>query len=194
MKKWLLRIAILVTVPASALWLFSPYRHHKGFAYKLVANTVEIDVSADSVFRFLGNSANASKWSVFVDHISTLNGDEVPDGSIGSRRRCYRNADETGTQWDEVITEVVPAKKRQISCYNMQHFTMSADGLGTEQLYEPIGSHRCRLTFTLFFLSKEPGLWDGIKTTIAAYRVSSIFQRNMNNIKQVVEHGRKTIM
>src|SRR6187455_1770069 len=79
--------------------LTSPYGRSEGFEYRLVKYTVNINTSSDSVFRFLGNSNNARRWSVFVHHISTLNADSLPDGRPGSRRRCYCKEDETGMTW-----------------------------------------------------------------------------------------------
>src|SRR5687768_2023175 len=132
----LTRVGIAVLLLMAGLYIFSPYRHQVGFAYKLIKHSVLINVAPDSVFRFLGNSANARRWSLYVHHIAPLNANEVPDGTVGSKRRCFCNADETGTQWDEVLTRVVPNEKRQISCYNLVDFAMSTKGLGTEQLYK----------------------------------------------------------
>jgi hypothetical protein len=188
-KKTLYIFLAATVLGMSAVILFSPYGNHPGFDYKLVLHSVEINAPPDSVFRFLGNSANASKWSVFVHHISPLNPDSFPDGTPGSRRRCYCQADEKGTRWDEVLTEVVPGKKRQILCYNLVDFTMTANDLATEQLYEPLGGNKCKLTFTVFYRHNQPTLWESIKTYLSAYKMKSIFEDNMNNIKRIVETG-----
>lgn len=45
---------------------------------------------------------------MFVDHISPLNADQVPDGHVGSTRRCFCYANEQGRMWDEMLTEVIP--------------------------------------------------------------------------------------
>lgn len=190
LKRVLAFTGIALMMLVTGLWLFSPYRHHPGFDYKLVKHSVVINAPADSVFRFLGNSGNAAKWSVYVNHISPLNRQEVPDGKPGSRRRCYCYANEKGTQWDEVITQVEPNKKRQISCYNLVDFWVSTEGLGTEQLYKPLGENKCELTFTVFFLNKRPTFWDEFKTSLAAYRIKSIFAKNMDNIKRMIETGK----
>ncbi len=76
--------------------------------------------------------------------------------------------------WDEVITQVLPGQKRQILCYDLVDFPFAADGLGTEQYYEPLGANRCRLTFTLFYLAKVPTFLEGIAMRLAAYRVAGI--------------------
>src|ERR1051326_4267005 len=189
LKKIIIVSLGLILLALTGAIMFSPYGKHDGFNYKLILNTVEINAPADSVYKYLGNSANAKKWSVFVNHISTLNSDSFPDGSVGSRRRCFCNADEKGTQWDELVTEVVPGKKRQITIYHMVDFSMSAEHLATEQLYEPLGTNKCKLTFTVFFKHAQPPLWESIKTYIVAYRIKSIFKANMDNIKKFNERS-----
>lgn len=178
---------LLIPFAVALIVIFSPFGNHDGFNYKLVKHTVHINAPVETVFKFLGNSANASRWSVFVDHISPLNADTVTDGKVGSKRRCFCHPDEKGTQWDELITEVVPGKKRQLTIYNMQGFSMSEEGLATEQLYESPGPNTTRLTFTVFYKDKKPGLIGLLKTYLAAYRIKSIFRENMDNIKRLVE-------
>jgi hypothetical protein len=190
LKKILLLLFSLAVLGLSGAVIFSPYGAHEGFSYKLIFHTVDIKAPVDSVFRFLGNSNNARKWSVFVNHITPLNSDSFPDGRPGSRRRCFCNADEKGTQWDELITEVVPGKKRQLTIYHLVDFSMSAGGLATEQLYEELPGHACRLTFTVFFKDHSPSWWESIKTYLAAYKIRDIFERNMNNIKRISETGK----
>lgn len=189
MQTWLKRLILPALALLLGLYIFSPYRHEKGFRYKLIKHSVVINAPRDSVFRFLGNSANARHWSVFVHHISPLNGNEVPDGQVGSKRRCYCNADETSTQWDEVLTQVEPNVRRQISCYNLVDFAVSTQGLGTEQLYRSLGARQCELSFTLFYLTQEASVLDQLKTAYAAYYVKYIFQQNMDNIKRILENG-----
>jgi hypothetical protein len=190
LKKFLVWSFIILLLTFSGLIIFSPYGNHDGFSYKLIVNTVAINAPVDSVFRFLGNSNNARKWSVFVDHITPLNTDSFPDGKPGSRRRCFCNADESGTRWDEVVTENVLNKKRQICCYALVDFSMSASNLATEQIYEATGNDKCKLTFTLFFKGAPPSLWGSIKTYIAAYKIKSIFSANMDNIRRISETGK----
>lgn len=180
-------ILLLLIVIAAAAIIFSPYGRHDGFDYKLMKHTVDINAPANTVYNYLGNSANAKDWSVFVDHITTLNADSVPDGAIGSRRRCFVNADETGTRWDETIVENIPGVKRQITIYDMVDFPMTAENLATEQLYEPLDSNRTRLTFTVFYRNAEPSLWETFKTHLASYKIISVFKGNMDNIKRIVE-------
>ncbi|HET6992905.1 MAG TPA: SRPBCC family protein [Bacteroidia bacterium] len=187
MKKWSMRIGIFLILLLTGIIVFSPYGSHGGFPYKLVRHTVEIDAPVDSVFKFLSNSKSASQWSVFVNHITTLNADSFPDGTVGSRRRCFCKKDGTGVQWDEKITELSPGKKRQLIIYNMKGFYMTAEHLATEQIYEKISDKKCRLTLTVFFKDAEPTLFEQMKTYLAAYKINSIFTGNMSNIKRIVE-------
>lgn len=193
MKKRWKKIAIgfvsILIIGFIGMIVFSPFGNKKDFSYKLVLNTVEINAPVDSVYRFLGHSSNAAKWSVFVNHIIPLNNNEVPDGKAGSRRRCFQNADEKGLQWDELITVVEPLKRRQLTIYNMQGFQLQADNLATEQLYDSIAPQKTKLSFTLFYKDAEPSLGDLLKTYYAAYKVKSIYEKNMANIKRIVETG-----
>ncbi len=187
MKKGLAITSLVLTITFLLMVLMSPYGHHKGFGYRLVKYTVEINAPVDKVFSFLGNSKNASRWSVFVNHINPINADSLPDGLPGSRRRCFCNANEKGMQWDELITEVAENKKRQLTIYNLKDFQITANNLATEQLYEIIGSNKCRLTFTVFFKGAFPTIMERFKMYIAAYKIKSILKRNMNNIKRITE-------
>jgi ribosomal protein L20A (L18A) len=180
-------LAGIILIAAGIIY-FSPYQSHTGFSYKLIKHTVEIDAPVETVYQFLGNSANASRWSVFVHHIKTLNANEVSDGSVGSIRRCYCNANEQGRMWDELITENIPNKKRQLEIYNLKDFPMTANSLATEQIYEQTSDGKCRLTFTVFFKNVRPALADLIKMHIGSYRIKSIFKKNMYNIQQMVEN------
>jgi uncharacterized protein YndB with AHSA1/START domain len=182
-------IILLVVLPILLAWavLASPFKSHEGFDYLLIKQTIVIDAPVEKVFNYLGNSDNAQDWSVFVDHISCLNGDNVPDGKVGSERRCFVSEDEKGTQWDEQITEVIPNKKRQLTIYNLEGFPIMAQNLATEQIYKPLGK-KCKLSFTVFYKGAEPTWGEYIKTTLAAYRIKSIFKKNMKNIKEIIEN------
>lgn len=189
LKKGLMIIGITLVLALTGMIVFSPYGSHEGFDYKLVKVDMEIDAPVDSVYKFLGKSANAAKWSVFVDHITPLNADSFSDGSVGCRRRCYCNKDETGTQWDELTTENAADLKRQLTIYNMKDFSMTAEHLATEQLYEKIANDKCSLTFTVFYKDTKPTFMERFKLYFAAYKIKSIFVRNMANIKRIVETG-----
>jgi len=187
MKKRLTIIFLAIACLFAAIIFFSPYGKYEGFEYKLVKYTVTINAPVKDVYSFLGNSKNASRWSVFVHHIIPLNADSVPDGMPGSKRRCFCRADETGMQWDELITEVIPYQKRQLTIYNLKNFPVTANNLATEQLYEALSESQCRLTFSIFFKDAKPTLMEKIKMYMAAYKIKNIFKKNMANIKRIVE-------
>ncbi len=171
----------------AAMVLFSPYRHNAYVSQKRVEQSVEINKPASVVFDYLGNSQHASEWSVYVNHITPMNSDEIPDGQVGSMRRCFVNKNETGTLWDEQIIAVVPNIRRTLSIYNLQGFPITAKHLATDQIYEALNDSVCRLTFTLYFSIDNPSRSDQLKMHFAAYRVRSIFEQNLNNIKRAVE-------
>ncbi len=194
MKKWLKRslAAILglsgILVIATALMVvFSPYGKHDGHDYKLIKKSVVINAPAAQVYAYLGNSDNAQKWSVFVDHITTLNSDSVPDGQKGSVRRCFVNDDEQGKRWDEEIMVVEPNQRRQLTCYNYAGFDMTAGDLRTEQLYEAPEDGKCLLSFTLFFPEENDTLLNSLRMYYKAYDIAAVFEKNLGNIKKLNE-------
>ena len=186
------RLFILISILIGGLLIavfFSPYGKQDGFSYKLVQHSVIIHAPVDSVFAYLGNSDNARNWSVYVDHIKTLNAQKIADGTIGSERRCFCYTDETGQRWDERTTAVEQNKRRQLITYNLVDFTMQADGLASEQLYERIGKNDCKLTFTLFFHDHNPSFFTELKIYLGAYKVKFIFEQNLENIKRILNRG-----
>ena len=154
-----------------------------------LAESVIVDVSAEQLYRVLGDSGNARKWSVFVHHISATNADKVPDGAVGSQRRCFVNENETGARWDEELVACEPARLRRITIFDAVGFRLSASGLVTEQRYEPLGADRTRLTFTLGFLGPHVGLVEAANFRLAEPYVRSVFRRNLANIKRLAEQG-----
>lgn len=177
----------LLTTIIVAFISFSPYGYHKGFNSPLIIQTIVIDAEPATVFNYLGNSSHAAKWSVFVDHISPLNPEQVQDGAIGSERRCFGSADETGIIWDERITQVVPALHRQLEIYNIQGLSLRADNLLTDQIYRRTNGLQTSLSLTLHYGDTTPSIWVKIKTYLAAYKISSIFADNLINIKKEIE-------
>lgn len=190
-KKITLISLTILTIGLATMIITSPFGSHKNFNYKVVIHSIEIDAPVDSVYNFLGKSSNAAKWSVFVSHINPLNLNKVPDGMVGCQRRCFKNKDERGLQWDEEITIAEVNKRRQLTIYNLQGFDMQAEGLATEQIYEPLTPTKTKLSFTLFYLKNNPSLIDLLKTYFAAFEVKNIYERNMANIKKIIETGRK---
>lgn len=190
-KRILVIILSVVIIGIFGMIIFSPFGSNKNFPYKLVIHSVEINAPADSIYSFLGKSSNASKWSVFVNHIIPLNSNEVPDGKVGCKRRCFQNADEKGLQWDEKITVADKNQRRQLTIFNMVDFGVKAEGLATEQIYEPISPTKTKLSFTLFYINNNPSILDLLKTYFSAFEVKSIYERNMANIKSIIETGHK---
>lgn len=182
--KSFLAIFLFLLLLLAAVIAFSPYGSKKGFAHKLIIHSTYINAPVGKVLNFLGNSGNASRWSSFVNHITVLNPESFTDGAVGSRRRCFRNGNEQGMQWDELITEAAINKKRQLSIYNLRDFSITAQHLAAEQLYETISEKKCRLTFTVFFKDVKQTIWETIKMYLAAYRINPVFEKNLSNIKQ----------
>lgn len=188
--KILLIILGMITIGSAAMVYFSPYTYYQEKKYRSVDYSIEINVARDSVFNYLGNSANARNWSSFVDHITPLNAKTIKDGTVGSRRRCFKESNEVGIHWDEEILEVIPNRKRRLSCYDLQGFPISANGLQTEQIFDSISPDRMRLTFSLFFRANEPSMLDLLKMNYASYTVHEIFEANLKNIKRIIETGK----
>lgn len=190
--RWIIGVLIVLVLTGAVLLAASPYRANPYYPVKAVTVQTVIDRPVDSVFAFLGNSGNARRWSVYVDHINTLNGSAVPDGQPGSERRCFRYADEKGLQWDERIVVVRPGLQRRLSIYHMVDFPLAADSLVTDQLYEAVGPDKTRLTFTLLFQPEAQSSADAVKMRLAAHYVKRIYTQNLANIKSIVE-GRAAI-
>lgn len=191
-SRWLrlLSFALLLTVLAVALLLItSPYRANSFYPVRAVTVQTIINRPVDSVFAFLGNSGNARRWSVYVDHINTLNAGAVPDGQPGSERRCFRHPDEKGLQWDERILLMLPGRQRRLSIYHMVDFPLSADSLVTDQRYESLGPDQTRLTFTLLFQPEAQSNADALKMRLAAHYVKRVYTQNLANIKSILEGG-----
>lgn len=183
---WLVAIFIVASV---VMIIISPYGKHEGFSQKVVKTTIEIDKPLEEVYKYLGNSANASKWSVYVDHITPMNSDSFPDGAVGSRRRVFCNADEKGRRWDELISENVLNEKRELELYNYHDFPMTANNLATGQKYEAISENKTLLTFSVYFKNHEPSWIEQYKMYLGSFWIKDIFDKNMKNIKMYVEKG-----
>ncbi len=189
-KKWIQRIGwgiVLVSIGLGGMISASPYGQQEGFSYKLLTQSVIINAPSKHVFDYLGNSEHAKDWSVFVNHITPLNEMEIEDGKVGSIRRCFTQADENEMYWDEVTTEVVPNKKRQLLIYNYHKFPMVTTDLVTEQLYEKINKEQTQLTFTVFYKTATPSYIQELKLYWVAYQIQPIFEKNMENIKSLIE-------
>lgn len=189
-KRIVLYVLSAIVVIFVGLLIFSPFSKQNGSSKPILLCSIEVNVSADSLFNYLGNSSNASKWSSFVDHISTINADEHIDGTVGSVRRCYVQADEEGMRWDEEILEIIPNKKRLLSIFNFEEFAITSPGLVTEQIYESITDQKTKVSFSLYFKSDAPGFFNIVKMKLSGYRIKSIFDKNLQNIKRICENGK----
>lgn len=170
-------------------YINNPFDYDDNMDRKIIKESVLINTPTSTVFKVLGYSENARKWSVFVHHITPLNSNIAPDGEVGSSRRCFTQEDETGLKWDEDVVIVELNKRRRITIYNMVDFPFQSKGLVTEQLYEEKENGKCLLSFTLFFENTETNLFDEIKTYISAYYIEDIFRKNLENIKHLSEDG-----
>lgn len=191
--KVVLGTLVVLFIICFAFVFFSPYKTYDS-EIKEIRNEILICKPIEEVFTYLGNSKNASKWSVFVKDIIPLNADTCLDGSVNSIRRCFvKDVQLDNAYWDEVITEVKPNKKRQLAIYNFKNFTITAGGLLTEQIYDQIGPNETKLIFRLFYKKEMCGLLNDMKTYLVAYRIHDIFKQNLSNIKIVVEIEKKSV-
>ena len=174
---------VLLFLFAFSIIILSPYKWDSSFGYKLIKESILINNSSQAVYNYLGNSRNANIWSVYVDHISPINKNEIADGRLGSIRRCFINKNEKGGRWDEEILYVEKNKLRRLSCFNFQDLPFNPRILNTEQIYEDKNSN-CLLTFTLFSPINELSLWEKFQIHIGSYRTAYIFRKNLLNIKK----------
>ena len=166
--------------------VFSPYRKKEGSIQKMIVESIVINEKPNKIYNYLGNSDNAEDWSVYVDHISSLNPDAYSDGEIGSIRRCFKNKDEKGIYWDEEILITEKNERRRLSIFNMNGFGVETDKLVTEQLYREKDG-KCEISFTLFYGNGKANWYDELKLYFAAYKVAYIFKGNLQKIKELNE-------
>ena len=84
------------------------------------SESIKINCNKKTVYDILGNSKNVRKWSVYVHHIKPIN--KITGGKLGSRRRCYRNKDESNMRWDEEVILDKKYQTRRLSIYNLSGF------------------------------------------------------------------------
>jgi hypothetical protein len=153
-----------------------------------VNESVVISAPVSEVWTYASNSNNAKEWSIFFDHISPLPG--IQDGQIGALRRCFRNANEQGPFWDEVVTEIVPEKLRQITTYNLTGFPMNFIVEGqyvfVRQLYRQIDEKTSELAF-LTAPSPSASIFQKIAFYFSRSETQRIFKLNLENIKAQIE-------
>jgi hypothetical protein len=181
LKKILYSLLIITVIAWLIIHFFSPTTYNPKGELQ-VSRIIVINDSVSSVFQYMGNSDNAKKWSVYVNHITLLNGE---DGKEKCTRRCFKEADESGIQWDEEILELIPNQKRVLSIYNGKNFPIYSEYLLTEQNYENIDG-KCKLTLQLSLKEKQ-SIFENLKFKFASFVVSNVFEGNLNNIKKDIE-------
>lgn len=151
------------------------------------SESVIIDAPVEKVWEYASNSNNAKDWSIYFDHISPLPG--IPDGQVGSFRRCFRNANEHGMFWDEEVLEIRPLEYRQIRTYNIHGYKeekLNTVEYKVEQLYEKISDTQTKMTF-------QASVTKGMDLTAVYYMIrdfregSRVLRVNLENIKSQVE-------
>jgi uncharacterized protein YndB with AHSA1/START domain len=177
---------------AVGLIMNSPYKLQPGSDRRMLSISTDIAAAADSVYRFLGDTANAERWSVFIDEIAPLNADSVQPWAAGSRLRCFVRNDGKERRWDETVREAVPGRKRLLVLYGFEGFSAAPDSLTLEQIFAPMEDAEgrevaaSRLTFNLYF-TRGPGWRETLQMFFAAYSVKGIFSRDLAHVKRLLE-------
>ncbi len=153
-----------------------------------VTESIKINAPLKEVWKYASNSDNAKEWSIFFDHISPLPG--IPDGQIGALRRCFRMANETGPYWDEVVTEVIPEKLRQITTYNLTgfpfNFLVKGQFVFVRQMYRSIDENTSELVF-LTRSAPSGNVFGDLAFYLSRKETARIFKLNLENIKARIE-------
>lgn len=161
-------------------------------AQRYVSAESSIIIAADpqTVWNFLSDNRNAHGWSVFFDHISPLPG-QFAEGTVGSIRRCYRNADEHGISWDEKTVHTEPYKFRLIYGYNIQGIKsdiIKNYRFNAYQYYEDLGGGKTKLTLKGDLSNwKEYGFVDRFVYWLSSFDVERAFKYNLTNIRDMIE-------
>lgn len=180
-KKISYTILFALIVFVVVVYFFSPATTNKHGELQIV-QTITIADSVPNVFEYMGSSENAKIWSVYVDHINLLSGE---DGKVNCKRRCFKEADEKGIQWDEEILEIIPNEKRVLSIYNGKNFPIYSKNLITEQQYKETNGG-CELSLILTLKGKQ-SFWENFKFKFASFVVKKVFKGNLTNIKNDIE-------
>ena len=179
LKRLLGGMGLLIFIVAMLIYC-SPYGQQGGIGRRVIVKSILIKTPIKNLYQYLGNSANARKWSVFVEKIIPINQDGKKDGELGSKRRCFGK--DNDIVWDEEIVAIEEFKRRELSVFNAKGFMTMVDDLRTEQLYESVNADQTKLSLTLYF-EKEQNCFDELKMYLAAYEIGKIFQLNLQNIK-----------
>ena len=182
-RKTLVLKLILVMVSLvflSAAWLNNDY---------VIEHSVVIDKPVTIVWDYVSDSSRAREWSIYFHHISPLPSD-ADDGDIGSMRRCFRRADESGMYWDEVVTALNPGRYRKLKTYNTNGYGMfdllvNRAEYDVEQFYDPINEHQSSLRFRVV----GRNFWGRAVVNLSHRDTLTVFKRNLKNIKAYLERG-----
>lgn len=189
-KKLLIGIVLSLLLLVSPLAITYFIAQQDGHVHKY---SVTINSPQEEVWHYLSDNKNAHKWSIFFDHITTLESDDptISEGGIGSIRRCFRNPDETGITWDEVTVNTKPYEFRQIHTYNVQHWPYKDFNeleFNVYQTYEDLGNGKTKLSFATD-LKTPMTAYAKWMFYLAKWETERIFQANMENIKAHIEQG-----
>lgn len=181
-----------VLLLAAGLIVKSPYQRRPGARQRMLSQSADIAAAADSVFLFLGDTANVKRRPGFVDHVQPLNADSVALWAAGSRMRCFVRKNGKERRWDQTVMEAIPGRRRDLVLYGFEGFSAAPDSLTLEQIFTPLVDAdgrevgASRLTFNLLFTS-EPGWKETLQMFFAAYSIKGIFSRDLENVKRILE-------
>ena len=155
---------------------------------RAVQETIIIHAPLHEVWSYASNSLFAQDWSIYFDHITPLPG--IHDGEVGSIRRCFRNANEQGAQWDEMTLQTIPEESRTIVTFNLVGFNYPAltknQYVFVRQLYVKLDDHSTALTFQTLH-PKKANISSKIAFKLNQLKTRRIFKKNLINIKAAIE-------
>lgn len=185
--RWMLISSSLVIIALVLFFRFSPYDNENGNKKKLIKTSIIINKPVDTVYYFMSKNKPCEKGLLYLDHIDVLNNPKKANSEVGTKKRFYTNADETGQQFDGIVINSIKNKKRRLELFNFQNFPMEFNNLIHEQTFSKIGKNKCKLNMKLFYKKNTPEFWDEVKAHIASYRIKKAFKENMLVIKTQLE-------
>lgn len=179
--------SILITLAICISFIIAIQKEH------IHKEVIVIDASQKEVWDYLSDNSNAKMWSVFFDHISTLESTDpnINEGGVGSVRRCFRHPNEQGISWDEVTVKTEPYHLRQIHTYNIQNWPVkdfNALEFDVYQTYEDLGENKTKLSFTTNLKSPQTNYAKWL-FYLAKWETLRVFKVNLENIKAHIEQG-----
>ena len=154
-----------------------------------VSESITVNAPVSELWKYASDSTKAVDWSIYFDHISPLAG-PAPDGQVGSLRRCFRNKNEQGEFWDEVITQIAPEKLRQITTYNFGNYPLrfvhKDEYVFVRQIYRAIDDKTSELKFETMYRPESNFIFKLI-FKMSRKETTEIFKLNLENIKAAIE-------